>query len=123
MADVSPEELTDAWRSVWTGPPEQIDRTTAAYLAADEAGTDLRAISLLAHGLPGLVSALEGAGRRLLCEAVRACIKAASTLMKLLLERADAGMLAALMDDVMWDQWVCVGASPPPTGWGKPRSL
>ncbi|MGW1543233.1 hypothetical protein ACWCPM_23840 [Streptomyces sp. NPDC002309] len=25
MADVSPEELTDAWRSVWTGSPEQCE--------------------------------------------------------------------------------------------------
>jgi hypothetical protein len=30
MADVSPEELTEAWRSVWTGPPEQLDWITAA---------------------------------------------------------------------------------------------
>ncbi|MEV7077811.1 hypothetical protein AB0N88_04525 [Streptomyces sp. NPDC093516] len=55
MADVSPEELTDAWRSVWTGPPEQLDPITAAHLAADQTGTDLHAISPLAHGLPGLV--------------------------------------------------------------------
>ncbi|MGW2768737.1 hypothetical protein [Streptomyces sp. NPDC001275] len=76
MADVSPEELTDAWRSVWTGPPEQLDRINAAHLAADTAGTDLRALSPLAHGLAGLVRALERAGGRLLCEAVRACTKA-----------------------------------------------
>jgi hypothetical protein len=59
IADISPEELTDAWRSVWTGPPEQLDRITAAHLAADETGTDLRALSTLAHGLPGLVRAFE----------------------------------------------------------------
>lgn len=44
-ADVSVEELTDAWRSVWTGPPEQLDRITDAHLAADHAGTDLRTLS------------------------------------------------------------------------------
>ncbi|MGJ3557984.1 hypothetical protein ACR6C2_00005, partial [Streptomyces sp. INA 01156] len=56
-ADVSPEELTDAWRGVWTGPPEQLDRITDANLAADKAGTDSHAISPLAHGLPRLVRA------------------------------------------------------------------
>ncbi|WP_234332478.1 hypothetical protein [Streptomyces sp. NRRL F-5650] len=112
-ADVSPEELTDAWRSVWTGPPEQLDRITAAHLAADHAGTDLHTISPLAHGLPGLVHALEQANAHLLCEAVRACTKASSTLTKLLLERADAGMLTVLMDDVMWDQWVRAGGIAP----------
>ncbi|MGV9903373.1 hypothetical protein ACWDU8_12980 [Streptomyces sp. NPDC003388] len=119
MADVSPEELTEAWRSVWTGPPEQLDRITAAHLAADEAGTDLRALSPLAHGLPGLVRALERADARLLCEAVRACTKASSMLMKLLLERAGAGMLAELMDDVMWDQWVRVGGIAPASRLGE----
>ncbi|MEV5485661.1 MULTISPECIES: hypothetical protein [Streptomyces] len=119
MADVSPEELTDAWRSVWTGPPEQLDRITAAHLAADEAGTDLRAISPLAHGLPGLVRVFEQADAYLLCEAVRACTKASSTLMKLLLERADAEMLAELMSDVMWDQWVRVGGIAPASRLGE----
>lgn len=105
MADVSPEELVEGWRSVWTGPPEQLDRITTAHRRADQAGTDLRALSPLAHGLPGLVSALEETDGHLLCEAVRACTKATSALMKLLLERADAEILAVLMDDVMWDQW------------------
>ncbi|MEU2402618.1 hypothetical protein ABZ767_31160 [Streptomyces pseudogriseolus] len=113
LADVSPEELTEAWCSVWTGPPEQLDRITAAHLAADENGTDLRALSPLAHGLPGLVRALEQADAHLLCEAVRACTKASSTLMKLLLERADVEMVTVLMDDVMWDQWVRVGGIAP----------
>ncbi|MGW4149282.1 hypothetical protein [Streptomyces albogriseolus] len=112
-ADVSPEELTDAWRSVWTGPPEQLDRITAAHLAADQTGTDLHAISPLAHGLPDLVRALEQADARLLCEAVRVCTKASSTLTKLLLERADPKMLTVLMNDVMWDQWVRVGGIAP----------
>ncbi|MEU8701609.1 hypothetical protein AB0C61_28915 [Streptomyces sp. NPDC048680] len=102
-ADVSVEELTDAWRSVWTGPPEQLDRITDAHLAAHHAGTDLRTLSPLAHGLPGLVHALEHADADLLCEAVRACTKASSTLLKLLLEHTDAGILTELMDDVMWD--------------------
>ncbi len=119
MADVSPEELTEAWRSVWTGPPEHLDRIIAAHLAADEAGTDLRALSPLAQGLPGLVRALERADARLLCEAVRACTKASSTLLKLLLERADAGMLAELMDDGMWDQWVRVGGIAPASRLGE----
>ncbi|MEU6548386.1 hypothetical protein [Streptomyces sp. NPDC046859] len=119
MADVSPEELTEAWRSVWTGPPEHLDQITAAHLAADQAGTDLRSLSPLAHGLPGLVRALERADARLLCEAVRACTKASSTLLKLLLERADAGMLAELMDDVMWDQWVRVGGIAPASRLGE----
>ncbi|WP_170102160.1 hypothetical protein [Streptomyces viridosporus] len=52
-ADVSPEELTDAWRSVWTGPPEQLDRITAAHLAADQAGTDLRTLSPWLTDYPG----------------------------------------------------------------------
>lgn len=56
-ADVSPEELTDALRSVWTGPPEHLDRIAAAHLAADHAGTDLRTLSPLAHGLPGWIRA------------------------------------------------------------------
>ncbi|GAA1733648.1 MULTISPECIES: hypothetical protein [Streptomyces] len=119
MADVSPEELTDAWRRVWTGPPEQLDRITAAHIAADEAGTDLRALSPLAHGLPGLVRALEQADARLLCEAVRACTKASSTLMKLLLECADAEMLTVLMSDVMWDQWVRAGGIAPVSRLGE----
>ncbi|MEV5010906.1 hypothetical protein [Streptomyces sp. NPDC055692] len=119
MADVSPEELTDAWRSVWTGPPEQLDRINAAHLAADTAGTDLRALSPLAHGLAGLVRALERADGRLLCEAVRACTKASSTLMKLLLERADVETLAELMDDVMWDQWVRTGGMAPASRLGE----
>ncbi|ALO91236.1 hypothetical protein SHL15_0019 [Streptomyces hygroscopicus subsp. limoneus] len=113
MADVSPEELTDAWRSVWTGPPEQLERMTAAHVAADEAETDLRALSPLANGLPGLVHALERADGILLCEAVRACTKASSTLMKLLQERADPEVVAELMDDVMWDQWVRAGGVAP----------
>jgi hypothetical protein len=118
-ADVSPEELTDAWRSVWTGLPEQLDRITAAHLAADQAGTDLRAVSPLTHGLPGLVRALEQADARLLCEAVRACTKASSTLLKLLLESADAEMLAVLMGDVMWDQWVRAGGIAPVSRLGE----
>nr|BFD88347.1 hypothetical protein StreXyl84_77480 [Streptomyces sp. Xyl84] len=119
MADVSPEELTDAWRSVWADPPEHLDRITAAHLAADQAGTDLRCLSPLAHGLPGLVRALERVDARLLCEAVRACTKASSTLMKLLLERADAEILTVLMDDVMWDQWVRVGGFAPTSRLGE----
>ncbi|MER7057877.1 hypothetical protein [Streptomyces sp. NPDC000351] len=118
-ADVSPEELTDAWRSVWTGPPEQLDRITDAHLAADQAGTDLHAISPLAHGLPGLVRALEQADARLLCEAVRACTKASATLMKLLQERADVEMLTVLMDDVMWDQWARAGGIAPASRLGE----
>ncbi|MCM2517907.1 hypothetical protein NC658_32460 [Streptomyces griseoincarnatus] len=119
MADVSPEELTEAWRSVWTGPPEQLDRITAAHLAADENGTDLRTLSPLAHGLPELVRALEQADARLLCEAVRACTKASSTLMKLLQERADVESLTMLMDDVMWDQWVRAGGIAPASRLGE----
>ena len=119
MADVSPEELTDAWRRVWTGPPEQLERITAAHLAADEAGIDLRTLSPLVHGLPGLVRAFEQADAHLLCEAVRACTKASSTLMKLLLERADVEMLAVLMDDVMWDQWVRTGGIAPASRLGE----
>ncbi|MFC9319023.1 hypothetical protein ACFTWR_32210 [Streptomyces nigra] len=119
MADVSPEELTDAWRSVWTGPPEQLDRITAAHITADKAGTDLRALSPLAHGLPGLVRVLEEADAHLLCEAVRACTKASSTLMKLLLERADAEMLTVLMGDEMWDQWVRAGGIAPASRLGE----
>jgi hypothetical protein len=118
-ADVSPEELTDAWRSTWTGPPEQLDRITAAHLAADHAGTDLRAHSPLAHGLPGLVRALERADARVLCEAARACTRASSTLIKLLLERADAEMLTVLMDDVMWDHWVRAGGLAPASRLGE----
>ncbi|MDI1456482.1 hypothetical protein NHG22_22075 [Streptomyces sp. ATE26] len=119
MADVSPEELTEAWRSVWTGPPGHLDQMTAAHLAADQAGTDPRSLSPLARGLPGLVRALERADARLLCEAVRACTKASSTLLKLLLERAGAGMLAELMDDVMWAQWVRVGGIAPVSRLGE----
>jgi hypothetical protein len=119
MTDVSPEELTEAWRSAWTGPPEQLDRITAAHIAADQAGTDLRALSPLAHGLPGLVRALERADARVLCEAVRACTKASSTLMKLLLERADVETLAELMSDVMWDQWVRTGGIAPASRLGE----
>ncbi|SDP61492.1 hypothetical protein SAMN04487981_1291 [Streptomyces sp. cf386] len=119
MADVSPEELTDAWRSVWTGPPEQLDRITAAHIAADKAGTDLHTLSPLAHGLPGLVRAFEQADAHLLCEAVRACTKASSTLMKLLLERADTEMLTVLMNDVMWDQWVRAGGIAPVSRLGE----
>jgi hypothetical protein len=47
MDDVSPEELTEAWASVWMGPPEQIERIGAAHIAADHVGLDLRTHSLL----------------------------------------------------------------------------
>ncbi|WP_331733939.1 hypothetical protein OHU34_46160 (plasmid) [Streptomyces sp. NBC_00080] len=108
MTDVSPEELTEAWQSVWTGAPEQIDRIGAAHISADEAGVDLRARSPLADGLRGLLRAVETADDRLLCEAVRACTKASGALAKLLMECADSEpeILGRLMDDVMWDQWV-----------------
>ncbi|MFJ3106504.1 hypothetical protein [Streptomyces sp. NPDC086835] len=119
MADISPEELTDTWRSAWTGPPERLDRITAAHITADETGTDLRALSPLAHGLPGLVRVFEQADAHLLCEAVRACTKASSTLMKLLLERADAEMLTALMNDAMWEQWVRAGGIAPVSRLGE----
>ncbi|CAL9327463.1 hypothetical protein SUDANB106_00001 [Streptomyces sp. enrichment culture] len=119
MADVSPEELTEVWRSVWTGLPEQLDTIIAAHLAAEQAGTDLRALSPLTHGLPGLVRALERVDGRLLCEAVRACTKASSTLMKLLLERANAKTMTVLMNDVMWDQWVRVGGLAPVSRLGE----
>ncbi|MEV5273404.1 hypothetical protein [Streptomyces werraensis] len=39
--------------------------------------------------------------------------------MKLLLERADAGMVTVLMDDVMWDQWVRVGGIAPASRLGE----
>ncbi|MEU2027133.1 hypothetical protein ABZ565_34155 [Streptomyces sp. NPDC016469] len=49
----------------------------------------------------------------MLCEAVRACTKASSTLLKLLLEHTDAGILTELMDDVMWDHWARTGGVAP----------
>ncbi|MGW2768738.1 hypothetical protein [Streptomyces sp. NPDC001275] len=42
-----------------------------------------------------------------------------STLMKLLLERADVETLAELMDDVMWDQWVRTGGMAPASRLGE----
>ncbi|MFF3467600.1 hypothetical protein [Streptomyces sp. NPDC002619] len=115
MDDVSPEELTEAWKSVWSGPPDQLDRIGAAHIAADTAGLDLRAHSPLADGLRGLLRAVETAEERRLCAAVRACTKASGTLAELLLKHADSEpvILARLMDDVMWDQWVRVGGVAP----------
>ncbi|MFJ2722229.1 hypothetical protein [Streptomyces sp. NPDC087437] len=121
MHDVSPEELTAAWRSLWTGPPEQIDRIDAAHIAADRAGTDLRARSPLADGLRGLLHTVETVNGPVLCAAVRACTKASATLAKLLTERVDGEpeILAVLMDDVMWDQWVRAGGLAPLGRLGK----
>ncbi|MGA5520762.1 hypothetical protein ACPCK2_31650 [Streptomyces pseudogriseolus] len=42
-----------------------------------------------------------------------------STLMKLLKERDDAGMLTVLMDDVMRDQWVRAGGIAPASRLGE----
>ncbi|WP_225828776.1 hypothetical protein [Streptomyces naphthomycinicus] len=115
MDDVSPEELTEAWESVWTGPREQIERIGAAHITAEQTGIDLRALSPLAHGLRGLLRAVEEAGDRKLCAAVRTCTKASGALM-MLLGRADddAKILARLMDDnVMWDQWARIGGIAP----------
>ncbi|MER5599885.1 hypothetical protein [Streptomyces sp. NPDC002265] len=115
MHDVSPEELTQAWKSVWTGPPEQLERIAAAHIAADQAGTDLRARSPLADGLRGLLRILETTDGPALCAAVRACTRASGTLAKLLTDRVDSEpeILTELMDDVMWDQWVRAGGLAP----------
>jgi hypothetical protein len=113
--DVSLEELTEAWESVWAGKPEQIERITAAHIAASRSGVDLHARSPLADGLRGLLHAVEEADDRLLCEAVRGCTKGTGALMKLLMERAsdEPEILVTLMDDPMWDQWVRVGGIAP----------
>jgi hypothetical protein len=113
--DVSPEELIEAWESVWAGEPEQIERIGAAHVAASLSGVDLHARSPLADGLRGLLHAVEEADERLLCAAVRACTKGSGALMKLLLERAseEPEILGTLMDDPMWDQWVRVGGVAP----------
>ncbi|WP_228454546.1 hypothetical protein [Streptomyces alkaliphilus] len=95
------------------GRPARTARPDHPHLDADKAGTDLHAISSPAHGLPGFVHVLEGADGRLLCEAVRACTKASSTPGKLLMEHADAQVVAELMNDVMWDQWVRAGGIAP----------
>lgn len=115
MDDVSPEELMEAWRSVWAGSPEQLEQTEAVHIAASRDGVDLHARSPLAGGLRGLVRAVEGSDGQLLCAAVRACTKGAGTLGKLLLERVadDPEILVQLMDDEMWDQWVRVGGVAP----------
>ncbi|MGW1615654.1 hypothetical protein ACWCQZ_40645 [Streptomyces sp. NPDC002285] len=113
--DVSPEELTEAWERVWAGEPEQIERIRAAHVAAGRSGVDLHSFSPLAGGLRGLLHAVEEADDRLLCAAVRACTKGSGALMKLLMERAsiEPEILATLMDDSMWDQWVRVGGIAP----------
>ncbi|WP_157876971.1 hypothetical protein [Streptomyces graminilatus] len=113
--DVSLEELTEAWESVWAGEPEHIERIRAVHVAADRSGVDLHARSPLADGLRGLLHAVEKADDRLLCAAVRACTKGSGALMKLLMERAgdEPEILATLMDDSMWDQWVRVGGVAP----------
>ncbi|MGX1546848.1 hypothetical protein [Streptomyces adustus] len=67
--------LTAAWRSLWTGPPQQIDRIDAAHIAADQAGTYLGARSPLADGLRGLLHTVETANGPVLRAAVRACTK------------------------------------------------
>jgi hypothetical protein len=113
--DVSPEELTEVWGSVWAGDPEQIERIGAAHVAADRSGVDLHARSPLANGLRGLLHALKEADDRRLCAAVRACTKGSGALMKLLMERVgnEPEILATLMDDPMWDQWARVGGIAP----------
>ncbi|MCW8103003.1 hypothetical protein [Streptomyces tauricus] len=115
MEDVSPEELTEAWGSVWAGSSEQIEQIGAAHIAAGRDGVDLHARSPLASGLRGLVRAVEGSDDRLLCAAVRACTKGTGVLLKLLMERAadEPEILVQLMDDVMWDEWVRVGGVAP----------
>ncbi|WP_328373649.1 hypothetical protein OG800_50685 (plasmid) [Streptomyces sp. NBC_00445] len=113
--DVSPEELTEAWESVWAGKPEQIERIRAAHVAAGCSGVDLHSRSPLADGLRGLLHSVEEADDRLLCAAVRACTKGSGALMKVLMERAgdEPEILLRLMDDPMWDQWVRVGGIAP----------
>lgn len=49
MADISPEELTDAWRSVWTRLPEQLDRCRRTPLRRRAGGTEPTHLKAVVH--------------------------------------------------------------------------
>jgi hypothetical protein len=104
--DVSREELTEVWESVWAGEPELVERIAAVHVADDLADANWHACSPLAGGLRGLLCTVEEADGGMLCAAVRACTKASGALMKLLMERAgeEPEVLVRLMEDPMWDQ-------------------
>ncbi|WP_089107747.1 hypothetical protein [Streptomyces hyaluromycini] len=111
--DVGFDEMADAWAAATPGNPEMIEHIRAAQRDAALAGDDLSAQFPLAHGLPGLIRAVQEADSQRLCTAVRDCTKANSALTMLL---AYAGhepeILRTLMTDEMWDQWVRVGYAP-----------
>jgi len=113
IEDVGFDEMADAWAAATPGNPEMIEHIRAVQRDADLAGDDLFAQFPLAHGLPGLIRAVQEADGPRLCTAVLACTRASTALTVVLPQVANAPeLLRTLMADEMWDQWVRVGFAP-----------
>ncbi|MCX4617945.1 hypothetical protein [Streptomyces mirabilis] len=113
IEDVGFDEMVEAWAAATPGNPEMIEHIRAAQRDAALAGDDLFAQFPLAHGLPGLIRAVQEADSQRLCTAVLACTKASTALTMLLPHVAnEPEILRTLMADEMWDQWVRVGFAP-----------
>ncbi|MET9083243.1 hypothetical protein ABZX77_15340 [Streptomyces sp. NPDC004237] len=113
IEDVGFDEMADAWAAATPGNPEMIEHIRAVQRDADLAGDDLSAQFPLAHGLPGLIRAVQEADGPRLCTAVRDCTKANSALTMLLAYAgSEPDILRTLMANEMWEQWVRVGYAP-----------
>lgn len=114
IEDVGFDEMVDALAAATPGNPEMIEGIRAAQRDAALAGDDLFAQFPLAHGLPGLIRAVQEADGQRLCAAVLACTKA-NTALTILLPHVVSKrpeILRTLMADEMWDLWVRVGFAP-----------
>ncbi|MGW1563780.1 hypothetical protein ACWCQ1_46050 [Streptomyces sp. NPDC002144] len=113
IEDVGFDEMADAWAAATPGNPEMIEHIRAAQRDAALAGENMFAQFPLAHGLPGLIRAVQEAEGPRLCTAVLACTRASTALTMVLPHVANAPeLLRTLMADEMWDQWVGVGFAP-----------
>ncbi|WP_445282598.1 hypothetical protein [Streptomyces sp. DSM 118148] len=114
IADIGFEEMAEAWAAATPGNPEMIENIRAVQRDAALAGDDSFAQFPLAHGLPGLIRAIQEADGQRLCAAVLACTKA-TTALTILVPHVVANepeILRTLMADEMWDLWVRVGFAP-----------
>ncbi|MDW8478317.1 hypothetical protein R3L02_41960 [Streptomyces scabiei] len=125
VADVTFEELMDAWESASPDNAELVDRMRTAHCEAALTGVDIFAHSPMAGGMRGLVRAVQEADDQRLCAAVRACTKGSGILGILLIQRVphEPEILRTLMADEMWEQWVRVGGFVPVLGMGGEAAI
>ncbi|MFD6295826.1 hypothetical protein ACFWFU_13565 [Streptomyces sp. NPDC060235] len=123
--DTGLEDMANALEAAYPGNTALPEALRAMNRKAALKGIDLFAQSPLADGLRGIVRTVQDADDALLCAAVRACTKGSGALSILLIQRApqDPGILRTLMDDVMWDQWVCLGGCVPVLGIGGEAAI